>query len=558
MSKTSQLKPTNGSDDCPSEEESAGEMIWPQPDFDKKRVAALLKNPHFSRKKRIHSSSFSHSGTTGNVDGLPSDVRALTAAFHRSHISSTRTLYGKNSKKSRDGRRIPNKRGGKMLEDPTDVLDEIVLDHDDPDYDSDAEDPVTLETLAIQPSDDEFERNFTSLMNEFFIHGKTQEVLEALKELNLAPHQRRRLPYLAVTMALQHKQTQCELTSELLSDLCGKVINQAHIQQGFALILNELGELTIDFPKAAERVGRFIARAMMDDILPPKFIEFQKSVLSQSPLTQSNADSKNGPPEFLGSSPPNSAPPVGVQSSSSKEANGDSSDVRARPSSRNLSDGGNGNGNLPTEQVFGTSVSSGIGSASSLTTPSLTRPEIVMAALVGAEDALTLSRAFARLDNIWGVPCGPKAIKSLAKKIHELLRVYLDSKDVDEVTDSLSELDCPHFHHELVFQAIVIAIELSTDEARTSMVRLLDELCRSVVITPDQLVLGVRRVFSELPDLQLDVPAAYVLTDRFLKEAHAAGFVTKELLSEVPIKARKRFISETDSIYRSGHKTLPL
>ncbi|KAF6777049.1 hypothetical protein AHF37_04084 [Paragonimus kellicotti] len=287
-----------------SEEDSAGEMTWPQPDFDKQRAAAILKHPHFLRKKRFHSASFSNSGANGlTFDGVPSDVRALTAVLQRSHVSSTRTLYGKNSKKSRDGRRIPSKRGGKSQEDPTDVLDEIVLDHHDPDYDSDNEDPVTFESLSPSLTDEEFERTFISLMNEFFIHGKTEEVLVALTELNLAAHQRRRLPYLAITMALQHKQTQCELTSELLSDLCGKVINQAHVQQGFALVLNELGELTIDFPKASEHVGRFIARAMADDILPPKFIEFQKLALSQLPTpVHCHGDAEP--------SPPTSAPPV--------------------------------------------------------------------------------------------------------------------------------------------------------------------------------------------------------------------------------------------------------
>ncbi|KAA0198611.1 hypothetical protein FBUS_04564 [Fasciolopsis buskii] len=158
------------------EEDSAGEMTWQRPDFDKLRIAALLKHPH--RKKRVHSASYSHSGVNGlTIDGIPSDVQALTTALRRSHVSSNRAPYGKNSRKSRDGRRIPSKRGGKRLEDPTDVLDEIELDHDDPDYDSDANDPVTLETLSPTPSDQEFESAFESLLKEFFIHGKTQEVV---------------------------------------------------------------------------------------------------------------------------------------------------------------------------------------------------------------------------------------------------------------------------------------------------------------------------------------------------------------------------------------------
>ncbi|KAG5448900.1 Programmed cell death protein 4 [Clonorchis sinensis] len=537
----------------PVEEDSAGEMTWPGPDFDKQRSLAALKHPLFLRKKRVHSASFSHSGVSGvTIDGVPSDIRALTAALHRSNVSSTRVLYGKNSRKSRDGRRIPSKRGGKNHEDPTDVLDELELDHGDPDYDSDVEDPVTFETLSPPLSDEEFERIFSSLMNEFFVHGKTQEVVDSLADLNLAPHQRRRLPYLAITMALQHKQTQYELTSELLSDLCGKVINQAHVQQGFSLVLSELGEIIIDFPKASEHVGRFIARAMVDDILPPKFIEFQKAVFSQPPSVHCHGDSKNG------ASPPVSAPPVNVLESVGFEQGLSNPDAPSRPGTRNLSDSSNGLHHTNMDQTVGTSVSSGIGSASSLSASMVTRPEVALEALVRAEDLLNLSHAFARLDNIWGVPFGPKATKALIKKIQGLLKAFMESDDLEEATDALLELDSPHFHHELVFQAVIMAIERSTDVARARVVRLLKELCRSVVITPNQLALGVRRVYAELPDLQLDVPAAYMLMERFVTAAHAAGFLPKKLVSEMPIKHRKRFISETDSIYRTDYNIKPL
>jgi hypothetical protein len=428
------------------------------------------------------------------------------------------------------------------------------LDHGDPDYDSDTNDPVTFETLNPAPSDEEFERIFTSLMKEFFIHGKTQEVLDALNEINLAPHQRRRIPYLAVTIALQHKQTQYELTSELLSDLCGKIISQAHVQQGFLLVLSELGELTIDFPKAAEHVGRFIARAMIDDILPPKFIELQKSIVSQQTPGEIQED-RNSSLSATGS-PPASAPPIGPKSAADFDVVL-SSRPSTRPGTRNLSDSSTTAATI-VEPSPTTTTSSGIGSASSLLAASMPNPEIVMSALVRAESLLTLSHAFARLDNIWGVPVGPKCTKSLVKKIRGLLHAYLDSDDMDEAIEALLELDSPHFYHELVFQAIVMAIEKSTDEARVKIINLLNELCKSVVITPNQLNLGIRRVYAELPDLQLDVPAAYTLMERFMAEACGVGFVTKKLASEMPAKPRKRFISETDSIYRTGHTVYPL
>ncbi|CAH8505727.1 unnamed protein product [Heterobilharzia americana] len=507
----------SGDGGAASGEESAGEMIWPPPSFDK---APKYPVTNHTRKKRYHSASFSHSGANGlTIDGVPSDLHTLTAAIHKVQLSGNRLPYGKNSKKSRDGRKIPSKRGGKH-DDPTDVLDEIELDPEDPDFDSDEDARVTFDEVQPTLSDEVFEKTFSSLMNEFFIHGKTQEVIDALSETNLAAHQRRRLTYLAITLAIQHRQTQCELTSELLSDMCGKVLNHAHIQQGFQLVLSEIGDLIIDVPKAPEYLGRFIARAIADDILPPKFIEIQRCILSQVPP---------------GSSPPGNNETLGSENSvvyANTTTNQIDSGLKnvTRPGTRNLSDSSSG-GSISVDNS-----SSGIGSASSLVTVNMVRPDIALQALSRAESILTLRHAFSRLDNIWGVPAGPKATKKLVKKIGRLLNSFMDSNDVDEATEALLELDAPHFHHELVFQSIILAIEISTELARERVIRLLSELCSSVVLTIDQLTLGVKRVYAELPDLQLDVPAAYSLMELFMNSAVKAGFMPRKLANEFTAK----------------------
>ncbi|CAH8840987.1 unnamed protein product [Trichobilharzia szidati] len=525
----------SGDGGAASGEESAGEMIWPAPSFDKPQKFPPVTH---TRKKRYHSASFSHSGTNGlTIDGIPSDLHTLTAAIHKIQLSSTRLPYSKNSKKSRDGRKIPSKRGGKH-DDPTDVLDEIELDPEDPDFDSDEDAPVTFDEVQPTVSDEVFEKTFSSLMNEFFIHGKTQDIIDAVSDMNLAAHQRRRLPYLAITLAIQHRQTQCELTSELLSDMCGKVLNHAHIQQGFQLVLSEIGDLIIDVPKAPEYLGRFVARAILDDILPPKFVEIQRSVLSQVPPSGSPPHTN----ETLGSE--NSVMFANTNTTQSDAQNG------TRPGTRNLSDSSSG-GSVSVDNS-----SSGIGSASSLVTVNMVRPDLALQALNRAESILTLRHAFSRLENIWGVPAGPKATKVLAKKIRRLLKSFIDSNDIDEATEALLELDAPHFHHELVFQAMVMAIEISTQLARERVISLLSELCSSVVLTIDQLTLGVRRVYAELPDLQLDVPAAYTLMESIMNDAIKAGFMPRKLANEFTAKPRKRFISETDTVYRTS-KTQP-
>ena len=55
-----------------------------------------------------------------------------------------------------------------------------------------------------------------------------------------------------------------------------------------------------------------------------------------------------------------------------------------------------------------------------------------------------------RLDNVWGVGGGTRPVKYLVKKMVLLLQEYLSSSDIAEATRCLTELEVPHFHHELV------------------------------------------------------------------------------------------------------------
>ena len=68
-----------------------------------------------------------------------------------------------------------------------------------------------------------------------------------------------------------------------------------------------------------------------------------------------------------------------------------------------------------------------------------------------------------------------------------LLKEYLSSGDEKEATRCLKELDVPHFHHEVVYESIVLAIEESTERTLTMMNSLLKYLYDSNIITPSQM-----------------------------------------------------------------------
>ncbi|VDN12302.1 unnamed protein product, partial [Dibothriocephalus latus] len=261
-----------------SAEESAGEMTWPKPTFDAETTTAVAqKNLRLVKKKRMHYNSFSHAGVNGLT--LATEDSVATPAVQRLQNRS-RAPYSKNSRKSRNGFRPEAKKQSNkdVWIRVSDELDELELDHGDPDYDSDENVPIIVDHVNAVLTDEDFDEFFSSLVHEYYDHCKTEEVIDALKELTLSPLQRRRLPLMAINLALQHKMSHCELTSELLSEMCGKVISMSAMQQGFHLLLDELADIVLDVPKAPEYVGRFIARGVADDILPPKFVQQYKEL----------------------------------------------------------------------------------------------------------------------------------------------------------------------------------------------------------------------------------------------------------------------------------------
>lgn len=369
--------------------------------------------------------------------------------------------FSKNSRKSRDGRGrgLPKKggAGGKgVWGRPGEELGEDgkVLDSHDPNYDSDSLDDGTIafEKVCPEMTKDDFEKFINPIIMEYFEHGDSKDVLEELSDVNFE-HLKMDFVSFLVSKAIDHKDHHRELTSVLISDLYGQVLNMDNMIEGFDDILRRMSDLVIDAPTATDVVGKFIARAVADDCLPPKYIMKYKgtAVCPQIRLTVDHADV-----------------------------------------------------------------------------------------------LLNQTHGIVRLDNIWGTGGGTRPVKVLIKKIVMLLKEYLSSSDIREATQCLMELNVPHFHHEVVYEATVIVLEESHERAAEMMAKLLKALADAVIITPQQFRQGFMRVFDNLPDISLDVPNAYPLVENFVTVCHNEGFLSDALLRDLPQRGRKRFVSEGD------------
>lgn len=167
-------------------------------------------------------------------------------------------------------------------------------------------------------------------------------------------------------------------------------------------------------------------------------------------------------------------------------------------------------------------------------------------ALDRAAVLLSMKREMMRLDNVWGVGGGQRPVKHLIKEMNLLLKEYLVSGDVSEAEHCLRDLEVPHFHHELVYEAVVMVLESKGDTASHMIIKLLQSLWKTALITVDQMNRGFQRVYSELPEINLDVPHAHSIMETFVDLCYQESVITKQLRDACPSRGRKRFVSEGD------------
>lgn len=64
-----------------------------------------------------------------------------------------------------------------------------------------------------------------------------------------------------------------EMAANLLSRLYHEVIQADQMQKGFKRLLASVDDLKLDVPAAEDDLALFLARAVVDDILPPAFLQ---------------------------------------------------------------------------------------------------------------------------------------------------------------------------------------------------------------------------------------------------------------------------------------------
>jgi len=371
---------------------------------------------------------------------------------------------GKNLRRSRNafGRGLPKKGGAGGKGTWGKLGDEMELpwvDPNDPNYDSDTQEGqdrtlVKLKPLVPEMAEEDVRKTVEPLILEYFENGDSDEVLYSLEEMlqNLGSR-RWMVVSIAIELSMDHKPSHREMTSCLMSNLYLKVVSQRDIGKAFDYLLRQIEDLILDTPEAPVILGNFMARAIADDCIPPKFLKSYKGHVEE-------------------------------------------------PEAKKV--------------------------------------------LCRADTLLSMKHGMVRLDNVWGVGGGIRPVKYLVKQIVLLLKEYLCSCDIGEASRCLAELEVPHFHHELVYEGVVMVIESMHQKTEEAMCKLLQSLFRSFVITIEQMRAGFQRVYDEMPEISIDVPAAYLVLERWVIRCRQAGIINDDIVRKMPSRGRKRFVSEGD------------
>ncbi|XP_051126379.1 MA3 DOMAIN-CONTAINING TRANSLATION REGULATORY FACTOR 2-like [Andrographis paniculata] len=320
-------------------------------------------------------------------------------------------------------------------------------DPNDPNYISDKDD---VESINRRRSEfEKFKKKATVIVEEYFANDDVMSTAHELGELGVPGYHFYFVKKL-VSIAMDRRDKEKEMAAILLSSLYGDIIDPQQVYKGYQKLVESTDDLTVDIPSAVDVLALFIARAVVDDILPPSFLTKTMAYLSK--------DSK------------------GV-------------DVIRR-----------------AEKCY-------------------------LSAPLHAE---TIERCWGGSKN--------KTVEDLKFKINDLLTEYAVSGDVKEASRSIKDLNVPHFHHEIVKRAAIMAMEKR--QAESLLLDLLKTCADEGLINSSQMTKGFDRIIDSVDDLSLDIPNAKALLQLLISKAASEGWLCASSLKSISPQPRKPVVDD--------------
>jgi len=112
-----------------------------------------------------------------------------------------------------------------------------------------------------------------------------------------------------------------------------------------------------------------------------------------------------------------------------------------------------------------------------------------------------------RLDHIWG-PGDLRSVDELKEAVESLLGEYFDNPDPIELSRAISELHAPSFSSQIIKQALRLALDKNTEDARKNAITLLANWHQTALMSEFHIKRGFMNMQDQIDDLKLDIPNA--------------------------------------------------
>ncbi|CAL5016289.1 unnamed protein product [Urochloa decumbens] len=127
---------------------------------------------------------------------------------------------------------------------------------------------------------DDYKRLVVPIVEEYFSTGDVELAASELKGLGSDQFHHYFVKKL-ISMAMDRHDKEKEMSSVLLSSLYADLLSSYMISEGFMMLLESVEDLTVDIPDAVDVLAVFIARAVVDEILPPVFLARASALLPE-------------------------------------------------------------------------------------------------------------------------------------------------------------------------------------------------------------------------------------------------------------------------------------
>lgn len=164
---------------------------------------------------------------------------------------------------------------GSLYEDP------YALDEEDPNFDSEEEDGKTKIPRTIIRQRDQiglskmtltsYKKAVLPIIEDFFSNGDFGDLACSLEEIG-APEYSYEFVKRLINSAIDKTDTERELASRLLSEFYPNILSMNMIGKGLERLFEIIDEIELDVPQAADFLAAFVARAVVDEVLPPSFL----------------------------------------------------------------------------------------------------------------------------------------------------------------------------------------------------------------------------------------------------------------------------------------------